>query len=70
MEENKVTINLKDYIEMYDKTKELENKLAQLGSLILNYCELNSKKDDLIVNGYDMKYGRTLDIIKEILRHK
>lgn len=66
MEENKVTISLEDYIKMYDEMKELKNKLAQLGSLILNYTELNSKEDDLIVDGYDMKYGRTLDIIKEI----
>lgn len=51
---------------MYDKNKKLENQLSQLGSLILNYTELNDKKADLRIDGYDMKYGRTLDLIKEI----
>ena len=66
MEENKVILSLDKYIEMYDKIKDCENKLSQFSSLILNYCELNKTKDDLIVDGYDMKYGRTLDLIKEI----
>ena len=66
MEENKVILSLEKYIEMYDKIKELENQLSQLGSLILNYTELNDKKVDLRIDGYDMKYGRLLDIIKEI----
>ena len=51
---------------MYDKTKKLENQLSQLGSLILNYTELNDQKEDLRIDGYNMKYGRTLDLIKEI----
>lgn len=66
MEENKVILSLEKYIEMYDKIKELENQLSQLGSLILNYTELNDKKVDLRIDGYNMKYGRVLDIIKEI----
>lgn len=66
MEENKVILSLDKYIEMFEKTKKLENQLSQLGSLILNYTELNDKKEDLIIDGYDMKYGRTLDLIKEI----
>lgn len=66
MEENKVILSLDKYIEMYDNIKNSENKLAQISSLILNYCELNKTKDDLIIDGYDMKYGRTLDLIKEI----
>ena len=66
MEENKVVLSLDKYMEMYDKTKKLENQLSQLGSLILNYTELNDKKEDLRIDGYDMKYGRTLDLIKEI----
>lgn len=66
MEENKVILSLDKYIEMYDNIKDLENKLAQISSLILNYCELNNKKDDLIIDGYDMKYGRILDLLKEI----
>ena len=66
MEENKVILSLDKYIEMYDNIKNLENKLAQISSLILNYCELNTTKDDLIIDSYDMKYGRTLDLIKEI----
>ena len=37
-----------------------------MGSLILNYTDLNDKKVDLRIDGYDMKYGRTLDLIKEI----
>lgn len=66
MEENKVILTLEKYIEMYDKIKKLENQLSQLGSLILNYTELNDKKVDLRIDGYEMKYGRTLDLIKEI----
>lgn len=66
MEENKVILSLDKYIEMYDKTKKLENQLSQLGSLILNYTELNDKKEDLRIDAYDMKYGRALDLIKEI----
>lgn len=65
MEENKVILSLDKYIEMFEKTKKLENQLSQLGSLILNYTELNDKKEDLRIDGYDMKYGRTLDLIKE-----
>ena len=66
MEENKVILSLEKYIEMHDKITELENQLSQLGSLILNYTVLNDKKVDLRIDGYDMKYGRVLDIIKEI----
>lgn len=66
MEENKVILSLDKYIEMFEKTKKLENQLSQLGSLILNYTELNDKKEDLRIDVYDMKYGRTLDLIKEI----
>lgn len=66
MEENKVILSLDKYIEMFEKTKKLENQLSQLGSLILNYTELNDKKEDLRIDEYDMKYGRTLDLIKEI----
>lgn len=66
MEENKVILSLDKYIEMFEKTKKLENQLSQLGSLILNYTELNDKKEDLRIDGYDMKYGRILDLIKEI----
>ena len=66
MEENKVILSLDKYLEIYDNTKKLENQLSQLGSLILNYTELNDKKEDLRIDGYNMKYGRTLDLIKEI----
>ena len=64
--ENKVILSLEKYMEMYDKTKKIENQLSQLVSLILNYTELNDKKEDLRIDGYNMKYGRTLDLIKEI----
>lgn len=66
MEENKVVLSLDKYLEMYDYTKKLENQLSQLGSLIINYTELNDKKEDLRIDSYEMKYGRTLDLIKEI----
>jgi len=66
MEENRVVLSLEKYMEMYDKTKKIENQLSQLGSLILNYTELNDKKEDLRIDGYDMKYGRVLDLIREI----
>lgn len=66
MEENKVVLSLDKYLEMYDYTKKLENQLSQLGSLIINYTELNDKKEDLRIDSYEMKYGRTIDLIKEI----
>lgn len=66
MEENKVTLSLDKYMEMYDNTKKIENQLSQIGSLILNCTELNSKKEDLRIDGYDLKSGRILDLIKEI----
>ncbi|MFR8144785.1 MAG: hypothetical protein ACLU84_06895 [Clostridia bacterium] len=65
-EENKVILSLDKYMEIYEKNKKTENQLNQLASLILNYTELNDKKEDLRIDGYDMKYGRTLDLIKEI----
>lgn len=67
MGENKVELTLEKYIEMYEKVKETENKLNQVCSLILNYTELDSKKGKLIIDGYDMKYGRMLDLVKEIM---
>lgn len=66
MEENKVILSLDKYLQNYDYTKRLENQLSQIVSLILNYTELNDKKQDLRIDGYEMKYGRLLDIIKEI----
>lgn len=66
MEENKVVISLDKYIEIYDKEKRLENQLSQLGSLIINCTELNNNKKDLRIDSYEMKYGRILDLIKEI----
>ncbi len=66
MEENKVVLSLDKYLEIYDHTKKIENQLSQLGSLIINYTELNDKKEALRIDSYEMKYGRTLDLIKEI----
>lgn len=66
MEENKVILSLDKYLQNYDYTKRLENQLSQIVSLILNYTELNDKKQNLRIDGYEMKYGRLLDIIKEI----
>ena len=66
MEENKVILSLDKYLQNYDYTKRLENQLSQIVSLILNYTELNDKKQNLRIDAYEMKYGRLLDIIKEI----
>lgn len=66
MEENKVILSLDKYMEIYEKSKKIENQLNQLCSLILNYTELDDKKNNLRIDGYDMKYGRTLDLVKEI----
>ena len=66
MEENKVTLSLDKYMEMYEKSKKMENQLSQLCSLLLNYTGLDDKKNNLRIDGYDMKYGRTLDLVKEI----
>ncbi len=67
MYENKVIISLENYLEFYNLLKKKENQLNQLCSLILNSTKLNDVKDKLIIDGYNMKYGRTLDLIKEIM---
>lgn len=65
MNENKVVLTLAKYMELYDHSKELEKTLSEIGSVILNTTELNNKHNDLIIDSYNLKTGRILDIIKE-----
>lgn len=65
MDENKVVLSLDKYMELYDHSKKLEKTLSEIGSIVLNTTELNNKHDDLIIDSYDLKTGRLLDIIKE-----
>ena len=64
--ENKVVLNLSKYDELNEKIRNSENKLMQICSLILNYTELDDKKERLTIDTYHMKYGRLMDLLKEI----
>lgn len=66
MNENIVTLSLSVYDSMKSEQSKLKSELDQLCALIINNTELNSKKDDLIVDTYNMRYGRLLDLLKEI----
>lgn len=66
MNENIVTLSLNVYDDLKSKQSELKSELDQLCALIINNTELNSKKDDLIVDNYNFRYGRVLDLLKEI----
>lgn len=65
MEENKVTILLKDYLEMYDKQKITESNIRAIVDIILNTTELQENKKALKIDSYHLKFGRIMDIIKE-----
>lgn len=64
--ENKVVMSLEKYNELYECVKEKDIKLMQIVSLILNYTEFDEDKNKLIVDTYHIKYGRLMDIVKEI----
>lgn len=64
MEENKVTLSLKDYLEMHDELKESKSRGRSLALIILNACELENGK--LKVDSYDLKYSKILDEIKTL----
>lgn len=64
--ENKVIMSLEKYNELYVDVKEKDIKLMQIVSLILNYTELNEDNNKLIIDTYHMRYGRLMDIVKEI----
>ena len=64
--ENKVVMSLEKYNELYEGVKEKDIKLMQIVSLILNYTEFDEDKNKLIIDTYHMKYGRLMDIVKEI----
>ena len=66
MNENIVTLSLSVYDSMKSEQNKLKSELDQLCALMINNTELNSKKDDLIVDTYNMRYGRVLDLLKEI----
>ena len=66
MEENKVTLKLDDYLKLYNEKNELESKLNELLSLLLNNTELTNNKKQLQLNSYDCKYGRLIDLVKEL----
>lgn len=77
MEENKVTISLKEYIEMYEGQKERNLELQMLLELIFQDTELssdrkslkfdyyNSKLMNFLKDKYPEKYQRQIEILKE-----
>lgn len=65
MEENKVTILLKDYLELYDKQKTTESNIRTIVDIILNSTKLQDDKKALKLETYNLKYGRIMDVIKE-----
>ena len=66
MNENIVTLSLDVYDKIRNDYNNLTNKLDQLCSLLINNTELNSSKDDLVFDGYNLKYGRVIDLLKEV----
>ena len=55
MEENKVTISLEKYIEMYEGQKERDLELQTLLELIFQNTELSSDKKKLKFDYYDSR---------------
>lgn len=66
MNESIITLSLSVYDDLKSKQSKLKSELDQLCALIINNTELNSSKDDLIIDGYNMKYGRLIDLLKEV----
>lgn len=66
MEENKVTLKLDDYLKIYNENNELKGKLNEILSLLINNTELTNNKKQLQMDGYNCKYGRIIDLVKEL----
>ena len=66
MQENTVTLSLDVYDKIRNDYNSINNKLDQLCSLLINNTELNSSKDDLVFDTYNLKYGRVIDLLKEV----
>lgn len=64
MEENKVVLSLKDYLQMHDELKDLKTRGRSIALIILNACEYKNGK--LSVDSYDLKYSKILDEIKTL----
>ena len=66
MEDNKVTIKLDDYLKVYNENIELKGKLNEIISLLLTNTVLTNNKKQLQLDGYNMKYGRLIDLVEEL----
>lgn len=66
MEENKVTLKLEDYLKIYNEINVLKGQLNEILGLLLNSTELTNNKKQLQLDGYECKYGRIIDIVKEL----
>lgn len=64
--ENTVTLSLDAYDKIRNDYNSINNKLDQLCSLLINNTELNNSKDELVFDSYNLKYGRIIDLLKEI----
>lgn len=76
MEENKVTISLKEYIELYEGQKENDKEKQILLELIFNDTELtnngknlrfdyyNSKLMNYLKENYPKRYAKQVEILK------
>ena len=60
MEENKVTISLKEYIELYEGQKERNAEMQVLLELIFQDTELTTNNKELKFDYYDSKLMRFL----------
>ena len=60
MEENKVTISLKEYIELYEGQKERNTEMQVLLELIFQDTELTSDNKELKFDYYNSKLMRFL----------
>ena len=62
MEENKVTLSLKDYLNLYDGLKETNKEFQTLLAMVFENTELTDDKKDL---KFDYYYSKMMSYLKQ-----
>lgn len=70
MEENKVVLTLKEYLNLYEKSKANDIVISKIITLLLGSCELSGNKEYLELDAYTLKNNKInkqniIGIIKE-----
>lgn len=70
MEENKVVLTLKEYLNLYEKSKANDIVISKIITLLLGSCELSGNKEYLELDAYTLKNNKInkqniIEIIKE-----